>query len=431
MVVSFMALIMSKRLSPLIALILIPPAFALAAGAGSQLSAMMLGGIVKLAPTGVMLLFAILYFGLMIDVGLFDPIVSQIVRWVQGDPLKVLLGTALLALVVSLDGDGSTTYMVTVSSLLPLYRRLGMRVLPLACVTMLASGVMNLTPWGGPTARVASALGLDVGELFMPMVPALAVAVVAVAAVAYLLGLQERTRLRAIVVAEAPANTEMECEQTSSAEPSVRTPARLIGVNAALTGSLLLALVVGVLPIPVLFILGFAVALAINYPDRADQQRCIARHAPNATAVVAVIFAAGVFSGILAESGMAAAMSKSVLAALPPRMGPHLGVVTALMSMPFTFFISNDAFYFGVVPIIAESAQSFGISKLEIARASLVGQPVHLLSPLVPSTYLLVGLAGVELGDHQRFTIKWAVLVCLALLLASLAFSLFPLTSPH
>ncbi len=88
---------------------------------------MMLDGIRNLAPTGVMLMFAILYFGIMIDAGLFEPFVRRIVRVVHGDPVQIVIGTAVLALLVSLDGDGSTTYMITVAAMLPLYRRLGIR----------------------------------------------------------------------------------------------------------------------------------------------------------------------------------------------------------------------------------------------------------------------------------------------------------------
>ena len=172
MVLTFMTLIMTRRLSPLVALISIPILFALVGGfGGDELGKMMLEGIRTLAPTGVMLMFAILYFGIMIDAGLFDPIVNRILRSVGNDPLKVVMGTVTLAAVVSLDGDGSTTYMITVASMLPLYRRLGMNALSLTCVTILAGGVMNLTPWGGPLARAATALHVDPAEVFAPMVP--------------------------------------------------------------------------------------------------------------------------------------------------------------------------------------------------------------------------------------------------------------------
>jgi CitMHS family citrate-Mg2+:H+ or citrate-Ca2+:H+ symporter len=101
-------------------------------------------------------------------------------------------------------------------------------------------------------------------------------------------------------------------------------------------------------------------------------------------------------------------------------------LITALLSLPGTFFLSNDAFYFGVLPPLAEAAQAHGIAPVQMARAALVGQPVHLLSPLVPSTYLLVGLAGVDFGDHQRFALKWASGIAGVLLLAALACALFP-----
>ncbi|RFQ26065.1 citrate transporter, partial [Pseudomonas sp. ATCC 13867] len=150
-------------------------------------------------------------------------------------------------------------------------------------------------------------------------------------------------------------------------------------------------------------------------------------HAENVLAVVSLIFAAGVFTGILQGTGMVEAMSKGLLAVIPPSLGPYLATITALVSMPFTFFMSNDAFYYGVLPVLSQAAAQYGITPVEMARASIVGQPVHLLSPLVPSTYLLVGLAKVDFGDHQRFTLKWAVLVCLAILAAALVLGLFPL----
>src|SRR5690606_8590182 len=168
MVLTFMYLIMSKRLSPLVALITVPIIFALIGGFGTGLDVMMLDGIKKIAPTGVMLMFAILYFGVMIDAGLFDPLVRIILRIVKGDPLKIVMGTAVLAMLISLDGDGSTTYMITGSAMLPLYRRLGMNALNMTCVTILAGGVMNLTPWGGPTARAATALHVDPADVFVP-----------------------------------------------------------------------------------------------------------------------------------------------------------------------------------------------------------------------------------------------------------------------
>jgi citrate-Mg2+:H+ or citrate-Ca2+:H+ symporter, CitMHS family len=427
MVIVFMTLIMTKRLSPLIALIVIPVVFALIGGFWKGLGPMMLEGIRNLAPTGVMLMFAILYFGIMIDAGLFEPFVQRIVRVVHGDPMKIVVGTAVLALLVSLDGDGSTTYMITTAAMLPLYHRLGIRRLILACVTMMAGGVMNILPWGGPTARAATALGIDAGQIFVPLIPGMIVGAIWVLFVAYRLGLRERVRLAMPGSHDLPETAEIE------PEPETPDPARdvsrpdLIWVNAVLTALLLIALVVGILPLPVLFMIAFAIAVTINYPSLTEQKERLQAHAGNILAVVGLIFAAGIFTGILAGTKMVDAMANSVVHLIPAALGPYLAVVTALLSVPFTFFISNDAFYFGVLPILAKAGAAYGITAAEMGRASVIGQPVHLLSPLVPSTYLLVGLVEVDFDDHQRFTLKWAMLTSLVILAVALLTRVIPL----
>lgn len=427
MVIVFMALIMTKRLSPLVALITIPILFALVGGfGGPDLGKMMLEGIKTLAPTGVMLMFAILYFGVMIDAGLFDPVVRRIVKAVGGDPLKVVVGTAILAAFVSLDGDGSTTYMITVAAMLPLYRRLGMDALNLTCVTILAGGVMNLTPWGGPLARAASALHVDPSDVFVPMIPAMVVGVAGVIGLAFVLGKRERLRLGTIDLHGAPEIQDSALLPADDGEHLALKRPHLLWVNALLTAALMVCLVLGVLPLSVLFMVAFSIAIVINYPNVKLQRDRVSEHAKNALPVVAVIFAAGVFTGILSGTGMVDAMSGSFLAIIPDAWGPYLATITALASMPFTFFISNDAFYYGVLPIVSQAAETYGITPVEMARASLIGQPVHLLSPLVPSTYLLVGLAGVEFGDHQKFTLKWAVLICLLMMATAMACAVFP-----
>ena len=205
----------------MVALIAVPILFALLGGfGGAQLGEMMLTGLRTLAPTGVMLMFAILYFGLMIDVGLFDPLIKAILRVVGDDPMKVVIGTALLAALVSLDGDGSTTYMITVAAMLPLYRRLRLDPLTLTCVTILASGVMNLTPWGGPLARAASALHVEPAEVFVPMLPAMVAGIVGVFGLAWLLGRREKQRLGRLSLSAA-ATAEVSMADSALMPPAV------------------------------------------------------------------------------------------------------------------------------------------------------------------------------------------------------------------
>ena len=426
MITVFMALIMTKRMSVLTALILVPIAFALLGGFRAEIGPMMLAGVTALAPTAVMLLFAILFFSLMIDVGLFEPVVRQVVRLVRGDPLRILVGTSILTLLISLDGDGSTTYLIVTSALLPLYRRLGLSRLMLASVIMQAGGVMNILPWGGPTARAASALRIDAGEIFVPMIPAMIGGAAWVIFVAYLFGKRERARVGVLdAAAMERVGDALDGNGDGVAAAALRRP-RLLPFNVVLTISLLVALVAGVLPLPVLFMVAYAIALVVNYPTMDEQKGRLTDHAANALAVASVICAAGILTGIMSGTKMIDAMGNSVVSLVPKSLGPHMAIVTGVISIPFTFFLSNDAFYFGVLPILNQAAATYGISAAEMGRASVIGQPVHLLSPLVPSTYLLVGLVQVELGDHQRFTIRWSIITSLVLLLIGLVIGVIP-----
>mgnify|MGYP001324035112 FL=1 len=185
-------------------------------------------------------------------------------------------------------------------------------------------------------------------------------------------------------------------------------------------------LVVGILPPAIVFLLAVAFGLVINFPKVSEQSEQIKAHASSIVGVVGMVFAATVLTGVLSGSGMVEAMAKWLVTVIPESLGPHLALVTGLLSIPMTFFTSNDAFYFGVLPILTETASHYGIEPVEMARAALVGQPLHQFSPLVASFLLLVGLAKVELGEHSRKTIWRAILVGLVMLAVGALTGAFP-----
>ncbi|MCP1096802.1 citrate:proton symporter [Bacillaceae bacterium OS4b] len=402
----FLYLIMTKRLSVLIALVLVPIVFALIGGFGLGIGEMMLAGIVKVAPTGIMVAFAVLYFGLMMDTGLFDPIVSKMLLIVKGDPLKVVVGTAVITMLVSLDGDGASTFMITVSALLPLYKRLKMNPLILAGVVALGAGVMNLAPWGGPTARAMATLNVTSAQLFNPILPAMVAGILWVLFSSYLLGKRERERLGIIDMEE---KDNIAFQELAVATLEFKRP-QLFWFNLILTLILLIALIKVWLPLPTLFIIAFAIALLVNYPNQKQQLERITSHANNVVMVSTMIFAAGIFTGILTGTKMIDAMAG------------YLPILTAITSMPLSLVFTPDAYYFGVLPIISQTASNFGIDPIEVGRAAILGQMTtgFPLSPLTASTFILIGMTGVDLGDHQRFIFKWAFGTTIIMTIAAL-----------
>lgn len=413
MIICFMYLIMSKRLSPLVALILVPVVFACAAGFAGELGPMMFDGVKMLAPTGIMLTFAILYFCMMTDAGLFNPLIETVIRVVKGDPLKIVLGTAVLGVCVGLDGDGATTYIITTAALLPLYRQTGIRPQVMATVLLLTIGVMNILPWAGPFSRAASAMHVDITELFIEMLPIMLAGLAWVLLVATILGRQERKRL-------GVARIDLE-NLIAELEQSRLTGWRFI-FSAMLTVTLIALMMLNVMPLSTLFMIAFGLGLVANYPTLKAQKEVIDKYAGSVLSVTLLIFAAGIFVGVMSGTGMIKAVSESLVQIIPESAGQFMSVFTAIISMPFTYILTNDAFYFGILPILAETAAHYGIDGKEMAVAGLIGQPVHLLSPLVASTYLLCGLLNVDYGDNQRASIGWSMGTCLVMFIAAVLF---------
>ena len=416
-ILALLALILFRVTSVVVALTLVPIAAALAGGFASELGAFALDGMRSVAPTAALLAFAVVYFGLMNDVGLFQPVVARVTRAVGSDPLKVVVGTAVIATVAHLDGAGASTFMVTVPSLLPLYRRLRMDPLTLTCTTAMAAGTMNILPWGGPTTRAAAALQVSVGDLFNPLIVATVAGIATVFLLAVVIGLGERRRAR------TPGDGADALE--NSAAPVVESrpaPAAWWWFNAALTLATLAALVLEVLPLAVTFLIATAVALVVNFPDAGGQRDRLNAHGSAAMVMVTTVFAAGLFMGIMTKSGMLTSMARDAVAAMPHGVLAHMPVLLGLTSMPLSLAFDPDSFYFGVLPVLANASHAAGGSVVEVGRAALVGQMTtgFPVSPLTPATFLLVGLADVDLADHQRRAIPYLFAISVVMTVAAL-----------
>ncbi|GAA1378965.1 citrate transporter CitH [Pseudonocardia kongjuensis] len=426
----FLAAVLSGRVSVLLALTVIPVLAAVATGSAGRIGEFVADGLETVAPVAIMITFAVLYFSLMVDAGLFDPAVRRVVRWAGGDPLKICVGTAVLTLLVALDGDGASTFLIMISALLPIYKRLGMRRIVLAGIVCLGAGVMNMIPWGGPTARAMAALGLGADVVFIPVLPAMAAGICWVLFAAFLIGRSERRRLGgAVLDLPTPEIADAPGAATAPAAPRSRIERIRFATNVVLTSALIVVLLFQLADLPVVFLCAFVLAVLVNRPTWDGQRALFEKHGHNVVLVTSMIFAAGVFTGVLGGSGMISAMAQALVGLLPDSAGGMLPVAVAVSSMPLSLVFTPDAYYFGVLPVLAETSAALGGDPAEIARAAILGQMTtgFPLSPLTASTFILVGMAGVELGRHQRFIFGWAfgtTLVMTAVALATGAISL-------
>jgi CitMHS family citrate-Mg2+:H+ or citrate-Ca2+:H+ symporter len=423
-IILLLALVMTKRTSPVVALIVVPIITAIIGGLGSEVATYMTDGIKGIAPTGVMFIFAILFFGILTDAGTFEPIINRILKIVGKDPVKIAIGTAILAMMIHLDGSGAVTFLVTVPAMLPLYDALGMRRTTLATIVALSAGTMNIVPWGGPTLRAASALSVPVTELFNPMLVPVICGLAFVIFVAFRLGKKEKARLGDLDHIEVNHdNREVEEEKQKLHRP------KLVTFNIILIIVAIGVLISGKLPPHVVFMLAFTISLIVNYPDVKDQRARIDAHAKAALMMASILFAAGVFTGILKGSGMITAMAEVAVMAIPQGLGKQIPVITGVLSMPASLLFDPDSFYFGVLPVLSSTAGEFGVEALTVGRAAIIGQMTtgFPVSPLTGSTFLLIGLTGVDLGEHQKKTIPYAFLTSIVMLVVAVVLGIIPL----
>lgn len=431
-VILLLAAVMSKKLSPTAALISVPlvtgviASFFIKDEAGAvnvlanikALSGYITGagGIGSVAATGVMFIFSILFFGVLTDAGTFRPIIRGILRIIGRDPVKITLGTAVLAMIVHLDGSGAVTFLICIPALLPLYDALHMRRTTLATVVAMAAGVMNIMPWGGPTIRAAAAMGVDVMELFKPLILPVIIGLLAVLAFAFLLGRGEKKRMAANDAQIAYH------EEVLSPEAEALLRPKLFIVNILLILAAVAALLFSGFAPAVIFMIAFVLAMVINYPKPAMQAERVDAHAKEALMMASVLFAAGAFTGIMKGTGMIEAMANALVAVIPQTLGRFFPVITGVVGMPASLLFDPDSFYYGVLPVLATTAENFGISGLSIARAAVLGQMTtgFPVSPLTAATFLLTGLAGIDLGEHQKKTIPLAFLLTILMLLVAL-----------
>lgn len=418
-VIGMLVLIMTKRTTPTIALIAVPVVTGIAASffapivegkaafAMQDIGKFITSGIGTVAATGVMFIFSILFFGVLTDAGTFRPIIKGILKAIGTNPVKIAIGTALLAMIVHLDGSGAVTFLICVPPLLPLYDALGMKRTTLATIVALAAGTMNMVPWGGPTIRAASALQMDVMTLFAPVIVPLVCGLLFVFAAAFLLGRAEKKRIGSVALAAAAGyKEELSAEQQALLRP------KLFAVNVLLiivTIAALIGLAKFFAP-QVVFMFAFVLAMVINYPSPKLQKERVDAHAKSALMMASVLFAAGAFTGIMRGTGMISAMANSLVAIIPQNAGKFFPVITGIIAMPASLLFDPDSFYYGVLPVLGNTAAGFGVEAVNVARAAILGQMTvgFPVSPLTPSTFLLVGLAGVEFGEHQKKTIPLA-----------------------
>ena len=416
-ILTIVTLLIRGKVIPIVALTLIPIIGALVAGFGmEEIGGFFKSGLGSVMNVVVMFIFAIIFFGILQDAGLFDPLINKMIQLTRGNIITICIGSVIIAAIAQLDGSGASTFLITIPALLPLYKR--MRISPYLLVLLIggSASIMNMIPWGGPLGRTASVIDMDVTELWRPLIPVQVVGMILMVGLATVLGMREKRRIAAL-----PASSEVEGSDEDLAPMTSDLKPGLYLFNLLLTISIIAILVTGIIPAGFAFMIGVAIALPVNFRTIQLQNECIKRHAPNALSMASIILAAGVFLGVLNGTGMLTSIAQDLINIMPEFMGRYIHLIIGFLGLPFDLLLSTDAYYFALLPVVDQIATTYGIASTSTAYAMIVGNIVGtFVSPFSPALWLALGLANIEMGRYIRYSFFWMWAIGILLLIAAI-----------
>lgn len=377
-------------------------------------------GVAGVSGTAILFIFSVLFFGVMTDAGMFDRIIGALMKKVGNNVVGVALMTCLIATIAHLDGSGAATFLITVPAMLPVYKRLHMRreTLLLICVT--AMGVMNLMPWGGPTMRAASVVGIEPNDLWFRLMPMQLVGLVLAVGTALFWGVQEKKRIAKLGDAAIEDADKYDDSESSEKDESLARPQNFV-FNLVLTLVVIVVLVLDIIPTYAVFMIACALALFVNYPGKKLQSKIIKSHAAAGLTMASTILCAGVFLGVLQKSGIMKEMAVVMASFIPASLGHFLPVIIGVLSVPLALLFDTDSYFYGLLPVLMSVGNQFGVDPVHIAISMVVCRNcATFISPVAPATYLGIGLAGVEIKDHIKYCFGWQWGVSIICLVAGL-----------
>jgi CitMHS family citrate-Mg2+:H+ or citrate-Ca2+:H+ symporter len=379
--------------------------------------------------TAALFIFSITFFCLMDDVGVFERIIGGLAKKAGANVILVCMLTTLIAMIGHLDGSGASTFLITIPAMYPVFKRLKMRNTSLMLICTSAMGVMNLLPWGGPTLRAASVIGMDAGLLWQSILPMQGVGIVLAFGVSFLVGRREIKNGAGYDPDYKPVLSAGGAEKKSDADKSLRRPG-LFWFNVILALAAVAALCFVSVPSFYIFMIATAVTLLVNYPGGKMQSARIGAHAKGAMMMASTLLAAGVLLGILQESGVMDAMGLTLVNVIPPFLGPYTAIIIGVFSAPLALAFDTDSYYYGVLPVVVKVAGTYGVPPVAVAITMVVCRNLAcFISPMVPATLLGCGLAEVEINEHIKTAFFWVWGMSLIMLASGLVFGVIPLGS--
>ena len=375
--------------------------------------------------TVVLFTFAIVYFNILSDAGMFDVIVGAVMKRMGNSVSAILLMTCFLAFISHLDGSGATTMLITIPTMLPLYKKMRVSNVILLGYVGLWSGVENMLPWTSALARVSASTGVDPYELWNALLPVQIVGFIILIASCFVLG--KILKARGCGMPDDEFNA-IKSGMGKKDDPVLKVSNTVLYIDMIMTVVMVVAMLLGWLNTNVAFMIFLSFALLLNCHGSKEMTAQIKKHGATALNMVMILFSIGMLVGVMKDTGMMNAMTETLISFVPEAMGSHLTFIIALLSVPLSMAVGSDSLYMIMAPIFGNMAVAFGGTTMHAAGACVIGACIAAnLCLVAPTPYLALGLAEVEMKDNLKYLFipTWILGIVLAIVGAIVGVSPF------
>ena len=402
MIALLVVLLLSNKANPIVGFIIIPPIIALLARYSiSDINGFIKTGVSGAMSTALLALLSITFFSIMTEQGLFDPIVDFLVKKAGNSVAVITVVASLIAHFSHLDTGTTSTLLVTIPSMLPIFNRLGIDRKFLWLEIAQAIAVMNLLPWGGAITRSGAVTGMDPAAISTAILPCLVAGFIFNMITAYFYGKKAQASIAKGIVDHGD---EIASESGLYVEADRKTEVNLkYWINLAWTLLILFSLFKGIFTGFIIFMFAVAGALIINYRTVKEWNSILDKYSSNSFRIVLTMFTAGVFSGILTNSEMLAEMAKVITYLIPSSFGHLYSLISGGVSFVFGMFLGADGFHYGMMPLLIKAGEAFGFAQEGLVYIMCIGRDtVSMITPVQATAWMAAGMCGVELKDGVK-----------------------------
>lgn len=263
-----------------------------------------MGQITKsLQSAGIMCLFAMIYFTMLSETGMFNTITRQLIKLTRGkvNVYMVMILTSLIAGIGMMTATVVTSYTIVFPAMMPLYKKMKFDRAAAMIIAQTAIAGMCFLPWGIAVVNSSVFANVDAMELSRRLIPVAICFIPAIVLQWVYFGIQHKRRGLPMVV-------EWSDEEGSDEEENPLRRPKLFWINLLIFLAAIAALVTAAVPSYLVFIIASFLTIMIDYREPKDYQKMLNKAAGRFGGTLITLIRISVFLGSFNETGMVNAL---------------------------------------------------------------------------------------------------------------------------